>query len=186
MADTNEVIGLVGENIYLRAVERDDLKLIHKWKNDPDIMRLDSFSPEHMISFDALEKQYDSVIKGKEAGRKVFAIVPNGEEVPVGIISFRDWHGKSQTVEVGLGIGEAEARGNGYGTEAMNILLKFLFEELNMHRVEVCVLAQNANAIKCFEKCGFVKEGRIREPVFFDGSFHDIIIMGILKNEFTK
>lgn len=76
--------------------------------------------------------------------------------------------------------------GNGYGTEAMSQLLNFGFEILNLHRVGLDVYSFNKRAIKAYEKLGFKREGVIRDEIFYDGEYHDSIIMGVLKSEFIK
>ena len=82
-----------------------------------------------------------------------------------------------------MGIGPAELRGQGLGTEALQLLLQFAFEELNLRRVGLTVLAYNERAIKTYQAAGFVEEGVIREAAERDGSRYDLLIYGLLRDE---
>lgn len=83
-----------------------------------------------------------------------------------------------------VGIVDPGALGCGYGTEAVRLVLEHAFGGLGLHRVSARVLAFNARAIRCYEKCGFVIEGREREAALIDGEWHDDLIMGVLDREF--
>lgn len=81
---------------------------------------------------------------------------------------------------------EKKEQNKGYGTIAMNALLKFIFLQLNLHKVYLYVFEENKKAIKVYEKCGFKVEGRLIEEVYKDGSFHNYLRMYILKEDFLK
>ena len=87
---------------------------------------------------------------------------------------------------VGIGIGERDAWGKGYGTDAMRLILKFAFTELNLHRVTLGVFAYNTRAIRSYEKAGFILEGTEREALHRDGSHADGLYMGILREDWKK
>lgn len=84
-----------------------------------------------------------------------------------------------------IGIDDAASLGLGLGTEAIGLVQHFAFEQLKLHRLSVRVLAYNARAIRAYEKCGFIVEGRERETAFVDGTWHDDVMMGVLNREFT-
>jgi RimJ/RimL family protein N-acetyltransferase len=84
-----------------------------------------------------------------------------------------------------IGILDPGALGRGLGTEAAQLVLGYAFGELKLHRVSVRVLAYNERAIRSYQKCGFVVEGREREAAFVNGQWHDDVIMGLLEQEFT-
>ena len=79
-------------------------------------------------------------------------------------------------------IGDTEYLGKGYGSEAVSMLAQFGFNDLNLHRIYLQVFASNQRAINAYNKCGFKQEGIARESAFIDGSWEDIITMGILEH----
>ena len=85
-----------------------------------------------------------------------------------------------------IGIDSPDDWGQGIGTDATKLVLKFAFEELHLHRVELRVLDYNERAIRCYEKCGFVREGVEREGALVADEFRSDIIMGILENEYRE
>ena len=101
---------------------------------------------------------------------------------PVGSVYIRDIDKTHQKAEYGIFIGEPQARGKGYGTAAAQLMIKYCFEELQLHRLFLRVYAENIQAIRSYEKAGFVKEAHLREDVCIDGKYHDIVLMGILNN----
>jgi RimJ/RimL family protein N-acetyltransferase len=84
---------------------------------------------------------------------------------------------------VGIGIGEREYWGKGYGTEAMNLALRFAFDCLNLRRVNLDVFEYNQRAYLSYVKCGFKEEGRMRQWMQRGGERFDLIFMGILREE---
>lgn len=84
---------------------------------------------------------------------------------------------------VGIGIGEPEFWGKGYGTDAMNLILRYAFIELNLQRVSLDVFEYNPRGIRSYEKAGFKVEGRVREMILREGRRFDVFYMGILRSE---
>ncbi len=87
---------------------------------------------------------------------------------------------------MGIGIGERDYWGRGYGTDAMQVLLRYAFDELNLHRVSLGVFEYNTRAIRAYEKAGFVVEGRGPQELHRDGRRWDMIFMGILREEWQR
>ena len=84
---------------------------------------------------------------------------------------------------VGIGIGERELWGKGYGTDAMKVILRYAFQELNLRRVSLDTFEYNPRAIRSYEKAGFVHEGRAEDFLYREGRRWDLIFMGILREE---
>ena len=74
----------------------------------------------------------------------------------------------------------------GYGSEAIKLLLEFAFNQLNLNRIEIRVFSFNEQGIRCYKKCGFIEEGCLRQAVYIDGEYHDIIILSVLREEFDR
>jgi len=90
------------------------------------------------------------------------------------------------TAWVGIGIGEREYWGKGYGTDAMRTILHYGFDELNLHRVSLNVFEYNQRAIHSYEKAGFTIEGRMRQCLRREGQRWDLIFMGILREDWDR
>jgi RimJ/RimL family protein N-acetyltransferase len=93
---------------------------------------------------------------------------------------------REQNAELGIVIGDRTRWGQGYGQEAVQLLLDFAFTEMNLHRIYLRVDVNNTYAIRCYENCGFVEEGRLREVVYHRGHFEDQLIMSVLRSEYRK
>ena len=76
--------------------------------------------------------------------------------------------------------------GKGFGTEAIKPVLKFVFEELNLNRLQLEVFSHNKRGIRAYEKIGFKKEGVLRDSLNYKGKFSDEIIMSVLKEEYLE
>ena len=85
---------------------------------------------------------------------------------------------------LGIFIGDDKYRNNGYGVEAINLLLEYGFKYLNLHSIRLSLLAINERAHKCYLKCGFKDTGRSREEIFLNGKYYDKLHMDILEHEF--
>lgn len=89
----------------------------------------------------------------------------------------------SNRYTLGICIGNKNSRNKGLGTEAINRLVDFAFEDLAANSIELTVIKDNLPAIKCYEKCGFIKNGVHRQTDFYDGQYHDSISMDILRTD---
>jgi RimJ/RimL family protein N-acetyltransferase len=172
-----------GDRVRLRKLERDDLPLLHAWLNDADLMTWARFSPDHMATREALAKEYERELQGEDHERTTFIIEKRAKAKAIGWCVMRTWDRKHVNTNVGLGLGDKALWGKGYGTEAMRLLLTIVFDHQRWHRAELWTLADNARAIRSFEKCGFREEGREREAAYFEGKHRDIVLMGQLKSE---
>lgn len=92
---------------------------------------------------------------------------------------------KNSTCFVGISIGN-EWHNKGFGTDAMNTLISFIFNYIHIHKIKLQVFSFNANAIRSYEKCYFSKEGTLRNEIFRFGSFHDVHVFGLLREEWNK
>jgi RimJ/RimL family protein N-acetyltransferase len=109
-------------------------------------------------------------------------IDPNGK--PIGRVDYEGLDDRNGSAEIGILIGEADARGLGYGPDAVVTLLRHLFWDRNVHRVDLTVLAWNERAIRAYRRIGFVEEGTHRDHRFVDGTYVDELHMSLLRAEF--
>ncbi len=179
---------LSGKKIVLRALEREDLKVLHRWQNDEEIMRLARSFPDHVISMVALEAEFEKELRGEDTGRRAYIIEEKSTGKPVGWATIRihQFQRSMTSADVGLALGEKKAWKRGYGTETTGLLLDEVFQQLNLHRAEWWTYAENTASVKLAEKMGFREDGRLREAVFFDNRFHDLVVLGMLRNEYKS
>ena len=173
---------LIGQRVYLRPLEKDDLPLVHKWANDPEIRRLTGeVKPMSQADADTFLERVQN-----DANRVWFVIVVRENERVIGeaglLRMFYPW----RTTDLSIVIGEQDAWGKGYGSEAILLMLDYAFGHLNFHRVAVGVVGFNERAIRLYEKVGFQQEGIQRDGYYFDHAYHDFVMMSILEDEFAR
>jgi RimJ/RimL family protein N-acetyltransferase len=172
---------LTGELIRLTAIEPGDLPGMARWYRDADFMRrLDAD-----IAAPKTEKQVAEFIEEqqKSAGAFAFAIRPIDGEDLIGYGALENILWSQQTAWIAIGIGDPARRGQGYGAEAMRLLVRFAFDELNLRRVQLTVFSYNDPAIRLYEKLGFQREGVFREFLRRDGQVYDMLLYGLLRRE---
>lgn len=171
---------LVGRRVILKPFSRHDLEFIQKWSKDAEIRRLTGeVAP---ISDAEAEKFFKSVQIDED--RLWYTIVLKGENRVIGeaglLRMFRPWRCTDMTVI----LGEKDAWGKGYGTEAGRLLLNLVFERLGFHRVSVGVVGFNRRALRFWRGLGFREEGVERDGYLCDGEYSDFVMMSILEDEY--
>jgi RimJ/RimL family protein N-acetyltransferase len=177
---SNRARRLVGERVELRRHARKNYRLYGEWYGDPEIWRLTSWAVSPM-SPSAVERLFEE--REHSTTDDSFAIHLKGEEEPVGVISLMNISEANASAELSVIVGHPEDRHHGYGAEAISLLLDYAFGELGLNRVGLSVFEFNEDAISTYEKVGFRDEGRIRRALKRDGTFHDAILMSVLKSE---
>ncbi|MDM8528999.1 GNAT family protein [Anaerolineales bacterium HSG24] len=173
---------LKGKRINLRATERDDLPRYVKWFNDEEVnAHLTTFMP---MNLDDETAWYEN--QRQDSSMLTLAIVITAEDKHIGSIGLMHIKPRIQSAELGISIGDKESWGQGYGQEAIELLVDFGFMHLNLHRLFLRVDANHPTAKRCYEKSGFVEEGRLRSAGFRHGQFFDQFIMSILRSEYKK
>lgn len=171
----------VGERIYFRPLETEDLEFLQRLVSGPEIQQyIGVFWPINRIS----EKEWlEGLYKSRESA--AFGIALKEADRLIGTCELRLGPGPHRTADLGIGIGEPEFQGKGYGAEAIGLLLDYGFGTLNLNRIELKVYANNARGIRCYEKCGFRREGVRREARWWDGRWWDVLEYAILAREWT-
>ena len=173
---------IIGKRVRLRGIERSDLPRFVEWLNDPEVSRglslvipLSTLQEEEW--FDGLKK-----LPKEEHPLGIEVKTPDGWLL-VGNISLMaiDW--RNRLAEVGIFIGEKRFWNQGYGHNAMVLMLRHAFRTLGLNRVFLRVFETNPRAMHSYEKAGFVQEGRLRKAHFQDGKFVDVLLMSVLQSE---
>ncbi len=172
---------LVGKRIKLRPVEEADLPLLVEWRNQPDIWAC--FFNKFPLSQSGQRGWYKGLQEDRQ--RLLLMIEALDCHETIGTIGFDRVDPTNQVAEYGnIVIGPERFRRKGYALEATTLLLAYGFERLNLNRIFLHALAHNAKAVTLYERCGFKAEGLLRQAVFDQGRFNDIIVMSILRSEF--
>jgi RimJ/RimL family protein N-acetyltransferase len=173
---------IFGEGIRLRAVEHDDLPMFVSWFNDPEVRQgLMAYLP---MSLAQEEKWFEEMLKRPTDSQPlVFEVQELDEWISIGNIGLFEFNNRVRSAELGIVIGNKSYWNKGYGTKAIQLMLKHCFETLNLNRVSLRVYENNPRAVRCYEKAGFVHEGRLRQAVFQDGEYLDMLMMSVLLDE---
>lgn len=171
---------LRGKRVELRAIERDLLKNYVAWFNDPEVMAY--FGRFEPMSLAQEERWYESQIDSQDT--KSYAVFFEGEHV--GGAGYHRINMRNRHAEVGLLIGRKDLWDKGLGADILQVLLRQGFEQMNFHSLYLWVFADNARAIHCYEKAGFKRMGRMRDAEFRHGRYHDMLLMGILEDEYRQ
>lgn len=174
-----------GNRIVLREYLDQDFEPIRQWVNDPEITNTlsDQFLYPH--SKYETESFFRTMVEGKASHKSFIIAFKDSLEYLGQIDLYRiDW--KNRFAHLAIVIGNKENLGKGYGSEAIQVLLKFAFEELNLNRIELEVYEFNERGYKCYVKCGFKEEGRFRKKIYKHGKYWDSICMSLLKSEYTS
>lgn len=177
----NESPLLIGEKVRLTAVEKADMPMVRGWYQDTIFLRNYGSNPAYPLTLAELEKRLDQMQTDKNTYS--FAIRPVLDDRLIGLIEIEGIYWSQRTGWLGIAIGEESMRGQGYGIEAMCLILDFGFRELNLHRIQLSVFAYNLPAIALYDKVGFTREGAHRAYLHRDGERHDMIVFGILRHE---
>lgn len=172
---------LDGKLVRLRAREPGDLERAYAWINDHEVTRhLTIRYPLSRVD----EERWLRGIPTNSFANGVALAVETKEGAYIGNIDLREMRHEDRKAELAIMIGDKGYWSKGYGTDAILVLLRFAFHEMNLNRVWLTVHDSNERAVACYRKCGFREEGRLRHEVFRNGRYRDVVIMGILRREF--
>ena len=177
------ILNIEGELVSLGPIRREHIPHYVRWVNDFGTTRFLGIRPipltlEQEIAWFEQAATNDA--------QPLFTIYERATGRAIGNCGLHEVDHRNRRAEVGIMIGEPDARGRGYGTEAMMLLLDFAFTVLGMHSVMLLVYEYNYPARRSYEKAGFREIGRRRESRWFNGRFWDEIHMDILASEFES
>lgn len=170
-----------GQRIYLRSIERDDLPLCHAWINDEELTA--TLAHRYPLSLSREADWVERASRGQDTSELNFAICLADGNRHIGNCGLLAIDRDNRTATLGIFIGEKDCRGRGLGVEAVSVLCRFAFEEMDLRKIRLDVHADNAAAIKAYERAGFQREGVLREEVYRSGRALDVVRMGLLRTE---
>lgn len=157
-----------------------------RWQRDTEFHRLADSEPASLRSEKKVREWMEKRMSGEDPQRYSFSICTLADDRLIGFIGLYLPQVRGCDGWVGIAIGEREFWGRGYGTDAMRLILRYAFMELNLHRVSLALHEYNTRALRSYEKTGFRAEGRVRGEQLREGRRTDGIFMGILREEWLQ
>lgn len=175
---------LEAEAVYLRAQRRADIEgPMQDWIADREVVR-------HLVRgsypwpVEAQLRAFDA--RGLETGDAEFTIVEKAADRPIGVCGLHAIHAIARHAEFRVLIGARDAWNKGHGTTVCELLCGYAFELLNLNKVWLGVNADNRGALRSYTKAGFAQEGVLRQEVYRNGGFHDVVRMSLLRSEYES
>lgn len=168
-----------GKKINLEALSLSDSEKILKWVNTPELKEMTGT----VYPINELEHKSWFEKKLGEKTNKIFGIREKTSSILIGIIGFSNMDFINRSTDIYIYIGESEFRGQGLGSDSLETMIMFAFEELNLHRISLTVFSYNKKAINTYERMGFKTEGILKDALYKKGKYHDKIIMAILNEK---
>ncbi len=168
----------------LCAPRSSDAETFSRWSEDGDYRRLADTDPPRPMPPEHFRERDE--LLGSDPDNFEFRIRTVVDDRLLGFVAVSGIEWANRNGWVAIGIGDPECRRRGYGLEAMGLLLRYAFHELELHRVSLDVIADNRAAIALYKRLGFQEEGRLRERVLRDGARTDLLYMGLLRQEWER
>lgn len=169
---------LRGEHVTLRPIEREDTATLHRLRQNVDLYLLanERWNPTSLAK---MERDFEKRLEDEESN---WFVVEAGGHV-LGTAGLHSINRVAGTAAVGISLLDRERLGKGYGREAVGLLLDWAFRMQGFRRIWLEALASNERAVHAYRACGFTHEGLLRSHDFYDGGYHDVVVMGLLREE---
>ena len=168
-----------GRLIRLRAREPEDVPQLYEWFNDPEVT--EHLAMRYPLS---LRSEREFVDSASDVGyNNINFAIETLDGKMIGGCGLETASPENRSAELGIAIGDKNFWGGGYGTDTMRTLVRFGFDMMNLHRVQLDVYANNLRAQHVYEKVGFRVEVRKRNAIYKLGAYQDVLVMGILEGE---
>jgi len=167
--------------ITLRELSREDIPIVNRWRRD-SVVADGIGAPHRFVGLDVDLKWYEDYLSRR--GSEVRCAVCLGESGQlVGMVSLTRIDYVHRNAEYNAMVGEPASQNRGIGTAATRAMIRHGFFDLNLHRIYVSIVRENISSIRMCEKAGFREEGTIRDGAYKNGSYHDLVLMGVLDSE---
>lgn len=170
-----------GEYVRLTALSKADASIMSRWYEDAGFLRLVDAPHARPRTPEEIEKWFEDWQKSER--EIAFAVRLLADDSLIALVSLEGILWSHGVAWLGIGIGDREHWGKGYGREAMELVLRYGFDELNLHRIQLTVFQYNERGIALYEKLGFRREGVYREFMQRDGKRYDMYLYGLLRWE---
>ena len=173
---------ITGERIVLRRHVPENLTAFRRWYSDAEVARLTRYQ-EGPMPVAEIDRFFQARVIGPDSLALAIHVRDTGRLI--GTCAFSQLDGDNGSALFHITIGEKDAWGLGYGTEATELMLEHAFERLGLHRVALSVFAFNERAIRAYRKAGFIVEGRARQSIWRDGRYWDELQMSMLDSDWA-
>jgi RimJ/RimL family protein N-acetyltransferase len=180
---SDPIINITGDRVTLGPISRDLVPLYTRWINDFSALRTLGAAQLGPTTIESEESWYESTSKGEHG--VLFTIREKSTGRPIGNCGLNHIYPNNRSAIFGIMIGEKDARGKGYGTEAAHLILDYAFTALGLHSVNLTVAGFNLAGQRAYAKAGFKECGRLRETAWFAGKYWDTVLMDCLESEFS-
>ncbi len=170
-----------GKRIVLRAIDAQDLPLLHQWANDPELAY--GLGDIHFPSSAWQQEQWFQRIQANE--NTVRLAIHLGDRKMIGYTGFWDIHWRDRRAEHATLIGDRDCRGQGYGREAIAACARYAFEEMDLFRLDATILETNTASLRSYQSCGFQIEGTLRGHALRGGRRVNRLILGLLAEDYA-
>jgi RimJ/RimL family protein N-acetyltransferase len=178
------LVNIRGAKVALGPLHRDMLPLLEQWENDLRTADLGGGDPRPVTAA-TIAAEWEPLLRGERPDWLGFAIYALPDLRLIGHANLRDFGNSHGTAEMGISLGDVRERGQGYGSEAVRLLLDYAFQHLNVWNVWLDTAAYNHGAIRAYEKAGFREIGRRRGARLVGGARHDIVLMDCTRDDFS-
>jgi len=172
---------LRGERVVLRPLAPEDATLLASWVNDDEVTYF-MFTGQRPAGVAQLGDEIRRQIN--DPAHAVFMVEDKASGEPIGTAGLYDLHATARKAEFRILLGAKEFWNRGYGTEVTELLTFYGFDRLNLNKVWLGVIAENAGAVRAYEKAGFRVEGRLRQELYRNSRHYDAIRMSVLRDEY--
>jgi len=164
---------IIGKKVYLRPITDDDTELIIEWRNSDAVRPY--FIYQKPFTKEGHEKWMETMIRSGNGYQ--FIVCCKESDTPIGCTYLRDYDRENNKIEYGVFLGSEDVKGQGIGTEILGLTLQFAFDTLGVHKMFARAFADNAASVNSFLKGGFEKEAYLKDEVFVNGEYRDIILL---------
>ena len=171
---------IYGERIALRAIKPDDNQMLLDLINDPETEQMIG-GMSQPISMEDQMKWFAAQVHSPSVLRCIVACKEN--DAPLGTIVLSEIDHKNGTAHIHIKMSKNEARGKGYGTDALQTMVSYAFSELRLNCIFANILSYNVASKRLFEKCGFKQEGVLRQRIYKLGQFNDVLVYSKLQTD---
>lgn len=173
---------LTGQSIELRALEEQDLQLVMSWRNQPEVRRF--FLNKSLLSIAGQQRWFAHYLN--DHSRQIFIAQKKADHKPVGMIGLYEIDHANHNAEIGSTIvGDRSMWGKGIASEMISLLLEYGFVDLSLQRIYAVALDANLASQRVKEKCGFTKEGILRQAHYTNGRFEDVHLYAIIRKQWV-